>query len=338
MKAAVLIKPLKFQIIEIEQPEPGPFEVRIKVKAAGICGTDLEAYKGNSPKGWTIQYPFQMGHELSGVVDKLGTEVQGFKIGDHVVPDGRLVCGRCINCHKGHFNACLNAGYTSGGFKEYSVYPFQNLVKIPNGVSFEEAALTEPLSCCIYGTSQLNIPLGCNAVVIGDGPIGLLHAQILRSRGAKTTIIGITKERLEVAKGLGFDSIINAENQDMVEEVKHITGGYGADIVISAVGNEKVLEDALIISARKGQVLYFAAVMKDKIQLDLDLVHYKELRLIGSYDSTLANYRDALKLMFLNQIDVKPLITHSFYLTDIKQAFEAAHSQQGMKIVIKNEC
>ena len=338
MKAALLNEPFNFEIVEQEIPEPGPFEVRLKVAAAGICGTDIEAFSGKIPKGWTIKYPFQMGHELSGIVDKMGTRVTGFSLGDRVVPDGRLTCGGCLYCHRGHFNACLNAGYTSGGFKEYSLYPFQNLVKIPDEVSMEEAALTEPLSCCLYGINKLHVPLGSHGVVLGDGPIGILHAQLLRNQGTKTIIVGITKERLNLAKDLGFKYVIDAQTQDPVEAVKEITCDHGADIVILAVGSEKIMEQALYMSARKGHILYFAAILKDQIQLPLDIIHYKELKLIGSYDSTLANYRDALKLMSWGQVDVKSLITHSFCLTDIKSAFETACSRQGMKIIIKTDC
>jgi len=335
MKVALLSEPLKFQVTEEAMPEPGPGEVRIQVKAAGICGTDLEAFSGRTPRGWSITYPFRMGHELAGVVDKVGPNVTSLKVGDRVVPDGRLVCGQCYYCRQGKFSACKNAGYTSGGFMEYSVYPAKNLVVIPEGVSFFEAALTEPLSCCINGESKLSVAPGDTAAVIGDGPIGILHAQLLKARGAKVVLIGMVPERLDLALQLGIDAAINIEEKDPVKEVDLFTQGCGADVVVVAVASGAVLEQAFHMAGRFGQVLYFAATMKPKLEIDLDLVHYKELKLVGSYDSTIAHFEKGLQLLAQGLINVKSLVSHRFSLEEINEAFETARQRKGLKIIIE---
>ncbi len=336
MKIALLMGPLDIEIQQQEIPQPGPGQVRLKVAAAGICGTDIEAYKGHQPKGWTITYPFRMGHELSGVVDAVGEGVTAFKVGDRVVPDGRIPCGRCSQCRQGHVNACTNGGYTSGGFMEYSIYGVNSLTKIPDNLGFEQAAFTEPASCCLYGNSKLDVKVGDFAVVIGDGAIGILHAQLLKSRGAQVALVGLLPERLRVATELGIHHVINAKETDPVQAVRELTGGVGANIVVCAAGAQAILAQALEMSARYGQLLYFAATMRDQLTLDLDTVHYKEMKVIGSYDSTTAFFEQALRAMSLGLIKVDPLITHRFPLDDAKEAFEAARNMLGLKVMITN--
>ncbi|QRN85942.1 alcohol dehydrogenase catalytic domain-containing protein [Clostridia bacterium] len=337
MKIALLEGKEKVVVRDVEMPEPASGEVRIKVAFAGLCGTDIEAYKGNAPKGWVITYPFRMGHELSGVVDKVGPDVTDLKVGDRVVPDGRLPCGICSMCRSGHVNACTNGGYTSGGFMEYSVYPRKCLVTVPDGLPMDHAALAEPLSCCLYGDKKLDVSVGDFAVVIGEGAIGIMHAKLLQLRGAKVAIVGLMKERLDIAKNMGIDYTIDAGKVDAVETVMELTGGKGANQIVIAAGAAPVFGQALEMAARYGQVLYFAANMKDSISLESDYIHYKELSVIGSYDSTTWHFEQALKVLAEGMIDGDALISHKFALEDISEAFLTAVKRDGLKIMIKNE-
>lgn len=337
MQVAYLTGPLHFEMAEEEIPEPKPDQVRIRVAAAGICGTDMEAFLGHTPRGWQIRYPFKMGHEVAGIVDQVGADVTTFQPGDRVVPDGRITCGSCFHCRRGNFSACLKAGYISGGFMEYSVYPEKNLVPIPNSLSTDHGALTEPLSCCLSGRSKLQVSLGDRAVVIGDGPIGIMHAQLLKRSGAQTVLIGISEEKLGVAQKVGIDTVLNGKKRDTVAEIRRLTGGRGADIVVVASGHEKILEQGLLMAARKGQILYFAAALKDRLTLPLDIIHYQELKVIGSYDSTIADYENALQVMAAGQVMVEPLISRRFALKDIQKAFEQAVKREDLKILIQNE-
>ncbi len=337
MKVAFLQKPLKMQVEEVDIPAIGPDEVLVQVARCGVCGTDVEAYLGHQPRGWTITYPFRMGHELAGTVVEVGANVRDVKPGDRVVPDGRLTCGHCYYCRRGMFSACQNQGYFSGGLAQFSNYPRQNLVKIPATVSLEEAAFAEPFACVINGQSKLNVPFGGVAVVIGDGPIGLLHLQMLRHRGAFTVMVGLLEHRLAVARELGANVIVNAEREDVGAVVRAVSEGRGADVVVNAAGNAAVLKQAIDLAARQGQVLYFAATMAPQVELDLDLVHYKELRLIGSYDSIVAQYEQALALISAGIVKVTPLISHRLPLEQVQQGFELARSREGLKVLIVHE-
>jgi L-iditol 2-dehydrogenase len=346
-KNALILENGEFIIIEGESPQPGSGEVVVKVAACGICGTDLNLFIGKRPKGWKISFPFQMGHELSGIIHAVGDGVPdepGLRVGDRVVPDGRLPCGYCRYCRRGHENLCLDAGYTAGGFGQFAVYPFRNLVRVPDGVDLVEAAFAEPLACCINGNNKLiDVPMGGIGVVIGAGPIGLIHVQLLRSRGMQVIAIDQKERRLKVAKELGANHVILAEkpfevNPELVDKVMALTGGFGADVVVSAAGlDPTVLEEAFQMSAKMGQVLYFAATLSDPVTLNLDVIHYKELRFIGTHDSTRADYEKAVALMQSGNIQLDSIISHRYALDDIYEAFSFANKRKGLKVMIVND-
>lgn len=342
MKVGLLAEPGRFVVEDRPLPQVGPEDVRIRVAACGICGTDLHAYAGHQPRGWKIVFPFQMGHELSGVIDALGENVPehaGLHVGDWVVPDGRLPCYDCRYCRRGEYNHCLHMGYISGGFAQYMVYPYHNIVRIPAGVSLEEAAFAEPLSCVVNGHSQLERPaFGGFGVVIGAGPIGLLHLQMLKLQGLRVAITDTQEQRLEAARALGADYTINVKQVNVPEEIHRLTEGYLADIVVSAAGgDERILDQAISLAGRRGQVLYFGAVMKDPITVNLDVIHYREIRLVGSHDSTIAKYESALRLMAAGKVRVAPLISHRYPLERIDEAFQFAATRQGIKVMVYNE-
>lgn len=346
-KNALILENGQFIFQEGEIPQPGAGEVLVKVAACGICGTDLNVFAGRRPRGWKIEFPFQMGHELSGTIQAVGDGVPdkpGLRVGDRVVPDGRLPCGYCRYCRRGHENLCLDAGYTAGGFAQYAVYPYRNLVQVPDGVDLIEAAFTEPLACCINGNNKLvDVPIGGFGIVIGTGPIGLIHVQLLRSRGMQVIAIDLKEQRLKVAKDLGANHTILAErpfevDKDLLEEVKTLTGGYGGDVVVSAAGlDPTVLEEAFQMSAKQGQVLYFAATLSDPVTLNLDVIHYKELRFVGTHDSTRADYEKAVALMDSGNIHLDSIISHRYGLDDIYEAFSFAKERKGLKVFVVND-
>jgi L-iditol 2-dehydrogenase len=232
------------------------------------------------------------------------------------------------------WSACQNAGYFSGGLAEYAAYPFTNLVKIPAGVSLEEAAFAEPLACVINGQAKIDVAPGAVAVVVGDGPIGLMHAQMLRHRGAYTVLVGLLDHRLAVAERLGINRTVNAGREDALAAVREVSDGRGGDVVVNAAGSAAVLKQSIDLAARQGQILYFAATLAPEVTLDLDLIHYKELRLVGSYDSTIAQYEDALALIRACVVQVQPLISHRLTLEQVGEGFEIARRQEGLKVQV----
>lgn len=346
-KHALILENGTFIFEEREVPEPGPGQVVVQVAACGICGTDLNLFVGKRPKGWKISFPFQMGHELSGIIRGVGEGVPnqpGLRVGDRVVPDGRLPCGYCRYCRRGHENLCVSQGYIAGGFAQYAIYPFRNLLHVPQGTDLVEAALTEPLACCINGNNKLvDVPLGGVGLVLGAGPIGLVHLQLLKNRGLTTIAADLKENRLEAARAVGADHVVKARlahqlDPELVEQVKQITDGMGADVIVSAAGlDPSVLEEALQMAAKQGQVLYFAATLSDPVTLNLDVVHYKELRLVGSHDSTRADYEKALALLASGRMKVGPLISHRYPLEQIYDAFSFANTRTGLKVVVVNE-
>jgi L-iditol 2-dehydrogenase len=346
-KHALILENGTFVFQERDVPEPADGQVVVQVAACGICGTDLNVFVGKKPKGWKIVFPFQMGHELSGIIRAVGTgvpDVPGLRLGDRAVPDGRLPCGYCRYCRRGHENLCMSQGYIAGGFAQYATYPYANLIRVPDGVGLVEAALAEPLACCINGNNKLvDVPLGGVALVLGAGPIGLMHVQLLKSRGLRTIVVDLKEFRLEAARAVGADHVIQAGlaqrvDPGLVEQVQEITGGMGADVVVSAAGlDPSVLEEALQMAAKQGQVLYFAATLSDPVTLNLDAIHYRELRLVGSHDSTRADYEKALALLASGGVKAAPLISHRYPLDEIHQAFSFANTRAGLKVVVINE-
>jgi L-iditol 2-dehydrogenase len=342
MKVGLLAEPHRFIVEERPIPDVGPGEVRIRVAACGICGTDLHAYVGHKPTGWKIVYPFQMGHELSGVIDALGPDIPayaGLHVGDRVVPDGRMPCRYCHYCRRGQFNMCMNMGYISGGFAQYMVYPYRNLVKVPDGVRLDHAAFGEPLACVVNGNSQLiDVPFAAFGLVMGAGPIGLLHLQMLKMRGLTVAIADMKAHRLQAARALGADHVIDVSQEDLNAEITRLTDGFLADVVISAAGgDEQVIDQAINLAGKRGQIVYFGAVMKSPMTVSIDSIHYKETRLVGSHDSTIAQYETAMKLLGRGAINVEPIISHRYPLEDIWEAFKFAETRAGIKVMIVNE-
>lgn len=334
MKIALLEAPYNIAVKKAEKPTISPTEVLIQVAACGVCGTDVDVYMGKQPRNWTVTYPLPLGHELAGTVVAVGESVPNVQVGDRVVPDGRLTCGYCYYCRRGWFTTCQNQGFTSGGLAQYSRYPFRNLVKIPANVSFEQAAFAEPLGCVVHGHEKLAVPMGGTAVVIGDGAIGLLHAQMLRHRGALVALIGSHRHRMHLARELGANVVINRYAEDAAPIISKLTEGRGADIVVNAAGGAGPLELAFTLAARRAQILFFSATHAPDLSLDIDTIHYNELQLVGSYDANIAHYEMALSLINAGIVDVETLITHRLPLEQTQQGYEIARQREGVKVQI----
>jgi len=258
MRAAMIYGPYDLRIEEADRPTIGDDKVLIRVDACGICPSDVRGYTGTR-KG-SHGYPYIPGHEWVGHVVEVGRDVSGIKEGDRVVPDWRVVCGRCYYCRRGTFNYCsdLRRDAIRGGFCEYGYAIRPNLRHIPVNVSYEEACFTEPLACCINGIKRCNIQVGDDVVVVGSGPIGLMHLQLAKHLGARVISCDVIEERLGKAKGLGADESVNSLKDDPIERVKGLTEGRGANAVIVAVGGQKPIEQGLEMAGICGTVNLFA--------------------------------------------------------------------------------
>jgi len=346
MKAAILTGKEKFEVRELEKPRSGQGEVLVKVRACAICGSDLRIFSGSK----SIDVPIT-GHEISGTVEEIGKGVEGISFGDKVVIETVVGCGQCEACKRGEENRCLNKykaiGYQyNGGFAQYILVPREavkqgNVIKVPESISFEEGALVEPLSCVLNGWEPFKKRReGFTTVVMGAGPIGMLHSEYAKSLGSRVFLVNRTAPRLELAKkiGLRVDEFIDASRHDVVERIKELTNGVGANVVVCAASSKEVQKQALEVAAVDADVSYFAGISKDDpfSLINTNILHYNELHVHGANASNRKQYVEAVDLVVSNKIDVKKIVTHKFPLEKIEQAMrvEEDRSENALKVII----
>jgi L-iditol 2-dehydrogenase len=335
MKAAWIYGPHDLRVGEADMPSIDDSKALIKIKTCGVCPSDVRFYTG-ARKG--ADYPRIAGHEWTGVIVEVGKNVEGFEPGDRVAADWRVICGRCYYCRRGVFNYCSNLqrGQMRGGYCEYGYSVPQNLRKIPDNVSFEEASFTEPLACCLNGASRSNIRPGDDVAVLGVGQIGLMHVQIAKRLGARVIACDLVPRRLELAKTLGADDVINISEGNAVEAIRAMTEGRGANTVILAVGNARAAETAIEMTGVCGTINYFAGFYPSlPMTVDPNVIHYKQLNVTGSHDFTPHDFTTALKLIEHGVVNVKALISHRFPLDEIQQGFNTVVDLSGVKVMIE---
>ena len=340
MAAGVYYAPGDVRIERRPVPEPGPGEMLVRVRACGLCGTDLAKYRHQLVQPRTV-----LGHEVTGEVAALGQGVDRFRIGDRVLVPHHIPCFTCVYCRHGSYSMCADWKPTQiapGGFCEYmlarAATTARGALKLPDELGFDEATLAEPLACCLRGIERTGLQAGDTLVVIGAGPAGLLHVQLARLTGvAQIVSVDLLPERLDAAKRLGADVAIRADLQDVAAAVRKFTGGCGADAVITAVGVSSVVEQALTLVRPGGKVNVFAECPPDsRIDLDPNLMYHKEVTLLGTYSSSPREVRIALDLIAAGRIDVASMITRRMPLADLAEAFEAALAGRDvLKVVIR---
>jgi L-iditol 2-dehydrogenase len=288
-----------------------------------------------------IKLPTIFGHEWAGEIVDLDPNINWLEKGMRIRAGNSAPCLRCRMCEKGKFNLCENMIWLWGAYAEYIKVPARmvrvNLQRIPAHVSYEEAALTEPLACVLHGVEEANVKLGDTVAIIGAGPIGLLHLLTVKRLGVERVLmIDLVEERLEFAQELGADKTINGRNEDAVKRVKELTNGYGADVVIEAVGLPSTWEQALRIVRKGGTVLEFGGCPPgSEIRISTDLLHYGEVTVLGTFHTTPIHFRKALQLIASRTVDVKPLITRKMRLEQLQEAFELlTTSKREIKIAI----
>lgn len=340
MKAAMLygVKDLRIEDVEVPEVESG--EVLVKVKAATTCGTDLKIFQRGYVKK-VIQLPTVFGHEWAGEAVKVGEGLDWPKKGMRVRAGNSAPCLHCSMCQKGKYNLCENMIWLWGAYAEYIKVPARmvlvNMQEIPQHVSYEEAAITEPLACVLHGAEEAGVKLGDVVTVVGAGPIGLLHLLTAKKKGAgKIISIDLVQERLNFAKKLGADETINTGKENVVENVRRLTSGYGADVVIEAIGLPATWEQALKLVRKGGTVLEFGGCPPGtEIKVDTELLHYGEVTVRGAFHATPLHFKKALNLIASRTIDVRPLVTRKMMLEEIKEAFEIlATTKSEIKIAI----
>lgn len=340
MKAAVYYDIGDFRYEDMPVPEIADDEVLIKMRACGLCGTDVhKAIKK------TVKVPIVLGHEVAGDIVEVGKNVKDFCKGDRVFVAHHVPCFTCHYCVRGHHTLCRQFKETNidpGGFSEFIRVPALNVKhsmhKIPDHMSYEEAAMIEPVACCLRGQKFANIMPEDKVLVMGAGQIGIIHGQMAKAKGASQVFISdISEFRLKRALELGIDFAINVSSENLVEKVKELTEGFGVDVIIIAAGVSSLLTQAVECVARGGRIIVFSPFDKNSIiNINSRRFFEDEISIIGSYSSTPFDYVEAMHMILDGKIKVKQMITHRFGLKDLGRAVELASNptEEFLKVMI----
>ncbi len=343
MKAVLFYAPGDIRYGEIDRPTAGPGEVVVEIKAALTCGTDLKTYKRGHPV-IIKQVPSVFGHEFAGVIAELGPGVKdstGLSVGHRVVAANSAPCGRCFYCRRDRPSLCENLEFLNGAYAEFITVPAciveQNLLPIPDGVTFRQAAMVEPLACTVHGIERSKIQLGDSVCVIGHGPIGLMLTRLAKLKGAQVIVVGRNPFKLRKARQFGADELVDITVvSDPVQAVRDLTpGGRGVDLAIEAVGLPETWEQAIAVTRPGGLVNLFGGCRSGTCcKVDTRRLHYDELDLIGVFHHTPRYIRTALSLISEGQIDADALITHQMPLESLEEALHLMDSGAALKVAI----
>lgn len=345
MKAATFYAPGDIRVEDVDEPVTGPDEVKLRVRNCSTCGTDVKIFRSGHPN---MSPPQIMGHEIAGEVVEVGPEVTGWAIGDRVQVIAAIPDGTCRECRAATPAVCehqLSMGYQfPGGFAEYLVVPnnvlrVDGLTRIPDGVSFAEASLAEPLACVLNGQELARVGPGDTVVVVGAGPIGCLHVRLARARGAaRVILVDVNADRLAQAAALVTpDVAISSAHTDAVSAVMAATDERGADVVITAAASASAQENGLRMLARRGRLSLFGGLAKGapNITIDANLVHYRELTIVGVNGSSPAHNKEALRLIATGAVPVADLITHRLPLDSVLDAIDIVARGDAIKVTIE---
>jgi L-iditol 2-dehydrogenase len=345
VKVARFHAPGDIRVEDAPEPSPGPGEVKIRVRNCSTCGTDVKIFKHGHHH---IRPPRVMGHEIAGEIAEVGEGVSGWAAGDRVQVIAAIPCGRCDECLRGRMTVCPNQesmGYHfDGGFAEHTIVPAKVLAvgglnRIPDGIGFAEASVAEPLACVLNGQELARVGDGDDVVIIGAGPIGCLHVRLARSRGAGRVLLAdLNPGRLAMsAERVRPDAVINGRDADVVDEVLKLTGGRGADVVITAAASGAAQEQALQMAARQGRISFFGGLPKDDpvIALDSNLVHYRELTIVGANGSSPRHNAQALDLIATGAVQVSDLITHRIPLAEVLEGIDIVARGTAIKVTVE---
>lgn len=330
MRVATWLGEDQFEINEVSDPEPMKGQVVVKVDTVGVCGTDVHITQGLFP----ATPPSVLGHEASGEIVEVGEGVPQSRLGERVAMDTTSHCGKCENCRTWTWSRCENAVKSSGFFAEYSVLPSQSAHRIPDNMSLEIAALTEPASCCLSGVSRLSIPDDAVAVVIGGGIMGLFSLAFLKTHGVQTAILSEpVSTRREVAKALGADVVHDPAATDLNELVDDLTGGRGVHIAVEAVGRTELVAKCAGLVKPRGDVLMIGVCPQGApLPVDLYDFHYTEIRLQGAFGrGNVFNKTPAA----LSDLALNNVISGHYPLNEVGQAIKDSGLGKGIKFVIK---
>ena len=341
---AAIYKGIGNMVVEdVPTPSIQDGELLVKVKVCAICGGDLRTFHHGHA---AIKPPIILGHEFAGEIVAVGAGVDRYAVGDRVIVAPGIGCGHCSYCLSGNQHLCyhrLTLGHQyHGGFAEFVRIPAiavqaGNVNLIPDSVDYLSATLAEPLACVINGQEAMQIQLGDTVAVIGTGPIGIMHAELARSRGAgKVFLINRSQPRLDRARPLGYDAYISSQKDDAVQRVLELTDGMGANVVIVTAGSEAAMQMGLAMTGKMGKVCFFAGLPKDKpkVTIDANFLHYRQITIYGTFSSAPRHNALAIEMIRSGKLNVDYLLTHAVSLQHINEGLQLVEKQAGMRIVV----
>ncbi|MDI3500346.1 MAG: L-iditol 2-dehydrogenase [Epulopiscium sp.] len=341
MRALVFYGPKNFKVEEMPIPQISKDEILVKVKYAGVCGTDNRIYQGTKK----INPPRITGHEFVGEIVEVGKNIKEFSVEERVTVYPMISCGMCYACKAGRKNICTNRitiGYEiDGGFAQYIKIPSiaiksGNVIKVPENLRDEVVAISEPIAAAYHGIKRCEIKEGQTVIIVGAGPIGLFHTQLASlNKPSRVIVIEPIEEKRSLALRMGATDTIDPINENVLERVLEITNREGADVVIIDVGIPKVIEDSLAYVKKGGTFLVFAGCPEgSRINIDPNVIHYREINFTGSSASTPEIHREVLELLSAGKLNVENLISEILPLDKWQQAFEMKNNYIGIKVLI----
>jgi len=338
MKGTYFLGNKRFETREIPSRDLAPDEVLVRVAACGVCGTDVHIYHGSKGSA-EVTPPVILGHEFSGVVEKVGSAVDKVVVGDHVSVDPNIYCGRCHFCGIGKKQMCTNLFAVGvnrdGGFAEYCYVPQSQCYKLDKSVPLEHGAMAEPLACCLHGIDRLNMRQGDTVCVVGGGPIGLMMVQLAKLSGASRVVLSEpVQHRREIGLSVGADYVVDPVNESLPQRLQELLGTQGTDVVIECVGNVIATGQAIEAAKHGGTVLLFSVPKVGSVYpLSLDDVFHKELTIMGSKINPDTHER-AVQLINSGRIQLKPLITHRYPIDQLEEAILMQMSDESIKVIV----
>jgi len=340
MKSASVKEPSIISVDDTEKPVLGSGDILVQMHACGICGSDLEKVFGQYGKP-----SMRLGHEPAGIILEVGSEVNEFKKGDRVFTHHHVPCYSCHYCKHGNETICKKYSETNlspCGLSEEYVVPEWNVahggvLKLPESMTFEEAAMIEPLACCVRSWTKFNYQEGDSAAIFGVGPTGMMHVMLAHfKKFSKIFCFDVNDFRLDFAKKFNVSETINSKDENRIEKILNQTDGRGVDVAIVATSSINALEDAIEMVRNGGTIMMFGVPSKGaKIDLDMSKIYSKEITLVTSYAASDSDTKDALELIESSKINVKQLVTHTYPITDSQKAFDHARTgENAMKIII----
>jgi len=341
MKGLVLFGPRDLRFQKYDIPVPKPDEALVRIKSVGICGSDIHIYQDGRIGPYIIKEPLILGHECSGEIIEVGSNVRNLRVGDKVIFEPGYPCGKCWYCRHGKYNNCKNVTFMAtppynGSMVEFMTWPANYLYKMPKDMSFQEGALIEPFCVGLQSARRADFNFGANLVILGSGPIGLMILEAVKTLGAgEIIVVDVIPNRLEMAKKMGADYVINAKENDVEKKVKELTSGEGVNFVFEAAGTAKTFNQSVYLARQGGKVILTGIIQENNIPMPMGTIIFRDIDIIPIFRYYNV-FEEAINLVAHKRANILPIKTHEYPFEKALEAFETAekNKEEALKVII----